>query len=50
MREVMGDLTPDHLLSEHQQLKELLTALNNNDITDPNFDGKLQDIMEVCWA
>jgi hemerythrin superfamily protein len=47
MRDSLGDLTPDHLLSEHQQLKELLTELNNDTIADPNFDGKLQEIMEV---
>lgn len=43
----MGDLTSDHLLNEHQQLKELLADLNGDSITDPNFDGKLQELMEV---
>jgi hemerythrin superfamily protein len=47
MRNAMGDLTPDHLLNEHQQLKELLAELNNDNIADPNFDGRLQELMEV---
>eukprot|EP00879_Flechtneria_rotunda_P000425 GHRR01000519.1.p1 GENE.GHRR01000519.1~~GHRR01000519.1.p1 ORF type:complete len:211 (+),score=65.02 GHRR01000519.1:169-801(+) len=47
MRDVMGDMVSDHLLHEHQQLKEGLAELNSTRIWDPNFDGKLQDIMEV---
>eukprot|EP00882_Tetradesmus_deserticola_P001105 GHRQ01001197.1.p1 GENE.GHRQ01001197.1~~GHRQ01001197.1.p1 ORF type:complete len:211 (+),score=105.63 GHRQ01001197.1:166-798(+) len=47
LRDVLGDLTPDHLLSEHQELKELLSVLDSSDVSDPNFDGRLQDIMEV---
>jgi hypothetical protein len=31
------------------ELKELLSALDSSDVSDPNFDGRLQDIMEVSW-
>jgi hypothetical protein len=38
------------------ELKELLSLLDSSDVSDPNFDGRLQDIMEVrllqllfCW-
>lgn len=50
MRAVLGDLAPDHLLDEHQALKEGLAHLSASNITDPNFDGNLQDIMEVRAA
>jgi hypothetical protein len=29
------------------ELKELLSLLDSSDVSDPNFDGRLQDIMEV---
>eukprot|EP00775_Hariotina_reticulata_P010866 gene10866-11020_t len=47
LRSALGDLAPDHLLGEHQHLKESLADLSRTPITDPNFDGKLQDIMEI---
>ncbi|KAF8069521.1 hemerythrin-like protein [Scenedesmus sp. PABB004] len=51
LRDALGDLTPDHLLAEHQQLKELLAQLDALDPTDvsalANFDGRLQEAMQA---
>lgn len=47
---VLGELTPEHQLREHQQLKEGLGRLDASSVADPNFDGMLQDVVEVQAA
>eukprot|EP00877_Chromochloris_zofingiensis_P011923 jgi/Chrzof1/6985/Cz02g06170.t1 len=47
VREKMGDSVQEHLLGEHQDLKNLLSELNSMRITNPNFDGKLQEAMII---
>lgn len=47
LRIKLGNDVAEHCLAEHQELKERLQELTNSSIRDPNFDGKLQEFMEV---
>ncbi|KAI8471727.1 MAG: hypothetical protein J3K34DRAFT_416077 [Monoraphidium minutum] len=50
MRQHMGDCAPDHLLKEHQTLKEELSWLSSHKIHDTNYDARMQTMMEDLVA
>jgi hypothetical protein len=47
MRIKLGSKVAEHCLAEHQELKQRLAALTASSVSDPNFDGMLQEFMQV---
>jgi hypothetical protein len=43
----LGSDVAEHCLAEHQELKQRLAALTAASISDPNFDGMVQEYMQV---
>ncbi|WIA30236.1 hypothetical protein OEZ86_000327 [Tetradesmus obliquus] len=46
MRIKLGHEAVDHCLEEHQKLKDGLAALTAASVSDPNFDGMVQEYMQ----